>query len=108
MDEDRDDAMMRSLFAEAPRPPMADQRFVSGVMEKVEARRAAAQAQAGYVTWAGVAAAALLFVTHGTTIVAELSRVAMTMGGPGLQSGSITLMLGGIAAGGAYLLTQRV
>lgn len=108
MDEDRDDAAMRALFADASRPPMADERFVGRVMEKVEARHAAAQSQANYITWAGVAAAALLFLTNGTTIIAELSRAAMTVGGPGVQSGSLTLMLAGMAAGGVYLLTQRV
>ena len=108
MDEDRDDAMMRALFAEAPRPPMADERFVGRVMEKVGARRAAAQTQASYITWAGVTAAAVLFLTNGATIIAELSRAAMSVGGDSLQSGSITLMLAGLAAGGAYLLTQRV
>ncbi len=109
MSEDRDDAMLRALFAEGERPPMADERFVAKVMGRVQEERARVQEWVNWGVWAGAAAAGLMFVAKGPAIVAELSRVVMASGleAPALSGGMGLLVLAGLASAGAWLFSER-
>lgn len=108
MSEDRDEALMRSLFAGGA-APMGDERFVAAVMTRVGDDAAKRQARVTGLIWAGGAAAAFLGATNFTAIVAELSRAfaAAEWSLPALSGGGAMLALVALAAGGAYVFSER-
>ncbi len=108
MSEDRDEALMRSLFAEgAVAPPMGDETFVSGVMTRVEAGESRRQSVFSAVVWTAGAGAALFGAVNFTTILAETSRIAAAVNLPVMGGGASMLLMIAAVAGGAYLFSER-
>ncbi len=108
MSEDRDEALMRSLFAESA-APMGDETFVGGVMTRVSKDAAQAQSRVTWMVWLGVALAAFLAATNFTAIVAEVSRAfaETNWAVPAMSGSASVLLLVAAAAGGAYLFAER-
>ncbi len=110
MSEDRDEALLQSLFADAARAPMGDETFVQGVMGRVSDHTARTQARVTTLAWAGGAVAAFLAATNFTAIVAEISKAFADVnlsGVPALGGGASVLLLVAAVAGGAYLFSDR-
>lgn len=108
MSEDRDEALMRSLFAEGA-APLGDEDFVGGVMTRVSKDAAEAQTRVAWMVWIGVALAAFLGAMNFTAIIAEVSRAFASVNWtlPAMGGSATVLLLAAAAAGGAYLFAER-
>ena len=104
MTEESEDARMRALFGESPRPPMGDDEFVHSVMARVEAVRTSDKVRRNATAIGVVALGGALLWPFKSAIGAALTLSAVRFA-PDLPmlSGSATALLIAAAASVAAL-----
>ncbi len=109
MTEESEDARMRALFGESPRPPMGDEEFVRSVMARVQEVRTSDKvrrnavaigslAVAGAVLWPFKSAIGTAFTLTAGKYVPDLSM---------LSGGATALIIAGAASLAALAYAER-
>lgn len=109
MTDDRADAALKSLFAEAERPPMGDLAFVSAAMARVRADVARKRefANLGLGVAIAVVAGGVAF-NAGDIFGAAIDVLApYAASAPQISMGFVTLLIAGAAAGMGVLVAER-
>lgn len=109
MTEEGEDARMRALFGEAPRPPMGDEEFVSRVMGRVAEAKASRNVQRSTAA-VGVGALALAVLWPYKAAIATaltLSVPRMTADLPMLSNSASALLIAAVAGLAALAYAER-
>jgi hypothetical protein len=104
----RQDAAIAALFADASRPPLGDERFVTGVMERVGAEQAQAKVRWTVALVAVGALTAGTVATHFGTVAGALADAyAGYAGQAAMGAGGSALLIAAAAAVCGWLYTER-
>lgn len=107
--EESEDARMRALFGEAPRPPMGDEDFVRSVMVRVEEAKASRKVRSSAVALGGIALGCAVLWPFKAAIATAL-MVPLTKYVPDasmLGAGTTVMLIAIIASAAGLVYAER-
>ena len=109
MTEESEDARMRTLFGESPRPPMGDDEFVHAVMYRVHEVRASDKVRRNALAMGSVALAGAVLWPFKSAIgtALTLGAVRFVPDLPMLSGGATALLIAAAASVAALAYAER-